>query len=293
MKNENLYYKESGAVGLIGIVLISVVGLVLSGILGIIYGFAILFIPFIYLNFFITLAYGGAIGYSLGKIGYFTKIRNYTVIVIFGVLFGFVAEYFGWVFWIQAFRDSGAPDFSIFEVFEDMGRIANRGAWSIFGITPTGIALYIIWIIEAIMIIGAAVVFAITGFGSKPFCERCNSWTDEINLKSTLNGTSNPIKLVTELENKNFDSLIQLASKESVFRQTRVTLSTCKKCNNEYYLTLNDVKVTINDKGKAEESEDTIVENLIINKQEFEEIKNLDKIERKKEIKKGKEEEKS
>ncbi|MCB0064841.1 MAG: hypothetical protein KDE19_22105, partial [Caldilineaceae bacterium] len=53
------YYQDSGKIGILGPLLMVVLALPATLIFGLVYGFAIYYIPFIYFNFFITLFYGG------------------------------------------------------------------------------------------------------------------------------------------------------------------------------------------------------------------------------------------
>lgn len=268
------YYKESGKIGLPGIVLMAAAGLIASAILGAIYGYAIFYIPFIYLNFFITIFFGVGVGLAIGKTGYFTKVRNRQAVLIFGLVFGIIAGYFGWIFWIHAASEQTVLDFNPENILTIMGDIAENGAWSMFGWTPTGAALYIIWAIEGLIIIIASIIFALSGIGRQPFCEECENWTEETTLTNTLEPIGDPGTLISGLEKNNIGELTKLkrVSPDESHR-TKVQLLNCPECGKSHYLTLEDIKVTVNDKGETKEDETTILENLILTNQSFDEIR--------------------
>ena len=274
MRNDNLYYKESGYVGIPGLALMTIAGLTTSILFGFIYAYAIFYIPFIYLNFFITLIFGAGIGLAVGKSGFLTKVRNKNVMLLFGLIFGLLAEYFGWVFWIYAASEQQLLSFNPSTVIYTMQGVAEFGAWSIFGWTPTGSALYIIWLIEGVMIVGAAVGTTLMGIGSNPFCEKCQRWTETTVLASYLEPIVNLPEFVDALENKRLEVLTNLANlKSSGDNRTRVELASCESCDNAHYLTLKEVRTNINDKGEPEVEENVLVENLVIDPATLDELK--------------------
>jgi hypothetical protein len=80
--------------------------------------------------------FGGAIGFMVGYAAKLGKVRNSGLVLLFGLGFGLLSEFLGWVVWVHA-DDSGL----ILNPVELMGEIqlvAVRGAWSVFGWTPTG-----------------------------------------------------------------------------------------------------------------------------------------------------------
>jgi len=52
-------------------------------------------------------------------------------------------------------------------------------------------------------------------------------------------------------------------------------LHSCNKCNNVHYLTVENISVLLNDKGEVQESKETIISNLVLNKEAFDKIKNM------------------
>lgn len=273
MNNTSPYYKESGAVGLKGIIFMALGGLIAGLILGAIYAYAIFYIPFIYISFLLTIGFGVGVGFAVGKAATFGQVRNGLAVIVAGAIAGIVASYFGWVFWIHAASEQTLLSFSPGLIFENMASIAEFGAWSIFGWTPSGIALYVIWTIEALIILVASVIFALAGFGREPFCEGCNNWTKSEVISSSLEIIENPTEFVTALEGGDLTPLTNLALTDpSEHLRTKVELISCSRCEESHFATVEIITVEVDDKGEADENEHTIIENLILDDKGYDKL---------------------
>ena len=264
MSQGNLYYKHSGAIGLMGPVYMLVFGVVSAVILGAIYAYLIYYIPFIYLNFFFTLGCGGIVGYLVGLGAKLGKTRNPTVVVLIGLIVGLLASYVGWVVWLYALTEHQALLLMPNELLQFLGLIAVDGVWSLFGWTPTGMALYAVWALEAIMIVGLCATLAWTVV-NMPFCERCNKWIEAEESIGPLAPIANPDELKAQLERGDytfFDSLKKNTDAES--SHAKVSIRHCPGCLQAFFLSVKSVAVKLDSDKKKEEEETTIIENLII-----------------------------
>ena len=263
MEKSSLYYKESGQLGTMGPTLMGIGGLIASLVLGAIYAYATFYIPFIYINFLITLGLGIGLGFVVGKAALIGKVRNQRAVVVFALVAGVLAEFFNWVFWIHAAFEQEMLTFSFSAILDVMQVLAEEGAWSVFGITPSGIMLYLVWLIEAGIIIGTTTLIAMGHAIGKPFCENCDRWVDTEVVSSRLARIIHPAKLVEDLENQDFTTITALEQVEhNATRRTKLELSTCKNCEQDHYLSVTMIDVEIDNEGKAEEKEDILVENL-------------------------------
>ncbi|MCP3924411.1 MAG: hypothetical protein GY714_17690 [Desulfobacterales bacterium] len=271
------YYEHSGTIGLMGLIYIILAGAIGSLLLGAIYGYAIFYIPFIYLNFFITLGFGGILGLLIGYSGKFGKVRNTKALVFFGLIFGIFAQYIGWVSWIHAFSGKeGAMVASPSNMYYVVKMVADNGAWSIFGWTPKGFSIYSIWTIEALMIIGASTLFACIPIVSTPFCERCNKWIDKEEFIFPLEPIENVEILTSQLEGSDFTILNLLKETDddaSIYTQLKLLF--CPDCQDSYFLTVTSVEITEDDKGEIEKNDDDIIENFVLTSDQYNKIKEL------------------
>ena len=96
--NENYhpFYKHSGKFGVHGPLLALLAAVVAGYPLGIIYAYLIKWIPFIYLNLFITAGYGLAFGFMTMALLKFAKVRNSSIALLTGLAVGLCAAYLSW-----------------------------------------------------------------------------------------------------------------------------------------------------------------------------------------------------
>src|SRR5688572_26585526 len=94
--NNANFYRHSGKTPLTGLFLLGLAGFIALPILGLIYGYAIYYIPSVYLSVLLVFGYAFANGFVLAKAASLGKIRNGLVIGLAGFCFGLFAEYIGW-----------------------------------------------------------------------------------------------------------------------------------------------------------------------------------------------------
>jgi len=274
MNQTNKYYEHSGSIGLIGPIYMLIFGAVGALIFGVIYGYAIFYIPFIYLNFFITLGFGGGVGFLIGIGGKLGKVRNSNALLFFGFIFGLFAEYVGWSSWILAASEQETLLVTPSSILSVIQTVSENGAWSIFGWTPTDTALYIIWVIEAVIIIGTSTMMAWGVISSTPFCEHCNKWIEEKDSILPLTPIDNPNVLVAQLEQGDYSSLTTLRKDDTEpTSYTQIDLLSCPSCQQSNFLTIKSITISKDSDGKEQKDEGTVIENLIITAEGYRMIK--------------------
>ncbi|MFX3625853.1 MAG: hypothetical protein ACN6I4_00705 [bacterium] len=182
--NENYYY-PTGSAGIVGKLVAYSLTVCVAFVLALIYNFLIVFIPFPYINFFITLGMGIVLGYSTKVFSKMGKLRNYRERAWIGLFAGIVVYYFQWASFVMF----ALLDFDIFidfplyieiivsplAMFETIALINKIGTWSIFSIPFNGIILTLVWIVEGLIII--AVPFILVRVQPlTPFSEILDKW---------------------------------------------------------------------------------------------------------------------
>lgn len=257
------YYQHSGHIELKSPIYMLTLGSLAALIFGVIYGYVTLYIPFIYLNFIITLGFGGIVGFFVGLGGKYGNVRNLKIMLLFGFIVGLLAEYIGWVSWIFAFSNQQYLALFPADLFYAAIRIADTGAQSIFDITAEGNGLYAIWVIEAAMIVGMSTIVARLTLSTTPFCEPCKKWIENEESFQSIEPINDPAQLKTQLERHNIEALTSLKLKTSPLGDfTLVNIKHCSSCDNSCFLTVKSMRI---DPANTENTiEHTVVENLAI-----------------------------
>ena len=272
----HLYYSESGTVSPVGMLTFFGLGLVAAAALGFVYALAVFYVPLVYVSVLLTAGFGFALAYVIGKIAYVAKVRKRSFILLGSLVIGIAGLYFAWVFWLWALSEFSLLSFSPAYVFDMMQLIGITGVWGIGDdSTVSGTMLYIVWAIEAAIIIGAAVILGRAFVTRQPFCEDCSKWTKETLISSRIEPIGDVRNFIERLEEKDFSVLTSLERvPENYARRTKVEISDCEGCDGSAYLTVENIQVSVDDEGKATENVTPFVENLRISHGDFTMLKN-------------------
>lgn len=272
------FYRHSGKAPILGLILMGVAGFVVTPILGLIYGYLLRYIPLIYINFFIVLGYAYAVSFVISKMARIGKVRNMFLLGLAGLFFGLLAEYIGWVSWIAAMV--GDPSYLLaflhpLDILHIIKEIAKEGAWSLNGATPTGWQLYLIWFIEACMVIGGITYLTITSLFKIPFCEESDTWTESKGVIAAFGTISDESSFKESIKQGNFSKFNELKPALTQNQFTILELYECPVCKNFHVLNVKKLTTARDRKGKQNNKEHTIISNLIINQSTLGSIKRL------------------
>lgn len=257
------HYMHSGKAPAGGVLLTLVGGLITGIIMGAVYGFLIYWSPFVYINAIITLVCGVGLGMTVGGLAKVGKLRNAGLVTVLALVVALAAYYVHWPVWVGLMTEAQvtAPG----ELWAFISAINAMGPWSIFGWTPTGFALWAIWGVEAIVIIGGGVLLA-RGVIDVPFCEDTNQWATETVLPEQF----------ALIESPSLDSPASLLralqpNADSPKAYVEVSVATAEgselRC-----VSLNNVIVETDKDGKEEEKKEAIVKNMIFDRDSFERL---------------------
>jgi hypothetical protein len=274
-------YRHSGAISPVGILLASTVGIVVAVVLGVVYAFAVVNIPFVYINALLTFCFGLAMGKSVGWGAKQGKIRNPFVATAYGFLIGLIGLYVAWgtdflarIVIPSKVQMEYINAYSPFVLIEYIKWFYENGAWGLkHGGNVTGIPLAIVWAIEASLIVGGATYFARSAIVHHPYCESCGRWTKIVpgNRHLSLMGAG---ELLSQLLSGDLAALTRfnLAQNESTYLQ--LDLASCTTCTESHYLTIQQVTQTIDKEGKLKTELKAIVRNMWINAEDLPLIQN-------------------
>ncbi len=271
------YYAPSGKFSNLSILYFILAALIAFPILGLIYSYCIWYIPFVYINFFITAGFGFALGWLISflviNLG---KVRNTSMATLFGALGGLIAIYFHWAVWVDLVINvsSGSEsdmiatsNIKIFEVFslaQNPGvlfslikEINGFGTWGIVGGAVSGTFLTLIWLVEFIIIMAISTLLPM-GAARKPFSETDDSWFEEQQLAPFIFIDAKE-KLIADIEEADVEAFQAIGLSENPDQNHSIfTLYDSKEGIS--YLTIENNTGKINDDGKVEFESDQIVE---------------------------------
>lgn len=268
------YYQPSGKFSPLSIILLLLMAITIFPLLALAYTYASWYIPFVYINFILTIAFGFAVGYMVNtfviKQG---KVRNVWLGALLAAIGGLIAMYFNYVIWLNLLFHLEAdpmgpePDSLITQilnfavnpvaVFSLMKEINAIGTWGIKSSSAvSGTFLTIIWLIEAAVVIGLPAFMSISRT-SLPFCESSNSWAEEIAIGG-FNSIENKDEFIANLEIGDLSQLTGLGKTEeeessSLHFFKMEESATC-------YVSVNNHQIDYDEDGKPDLKLDNVIE---------------------------------
>jgi hypothetical protein len=274
----NNVYKLSGKSGnifIIGLLL----GPILVTLLCIIYAYIDVYNPMVYLTFlaFLGLLYGIIIIQKI--IIKLSKCRNKNSSIIYGLIVGLFGVYSSWcTFLYVMFREENFPIelldlmFNPSMIYELANTLSVDGYYTLFGIEVKGGFLWLIWIIEAIGIIGAGALGGLTVMHEEIFCEDCDRWAEDIdfNLRLSIDDKIAAKKIIETEISKILDYPIYDGFNSD---HIRINLHQCSKCQNTSTIDIDLISYETNDKGEIKKNNQDFSEVYILNTNQFKQFR--------------------
>ncbi|QQR54311.1 hypothetical protein IPG41_03845 [Candidatus Peregrinibacteria bacterium] len=252
----------NGAVGALA------AGLISCLLLGPLYALLVFYVPFIYILFVFTLAYGILVGKSVGWAALKGNLQNQKIAVLLGFVTGLFAVYVQWVIWL--YLQEGAWFFNPMEGMGALQNLALQGVWSLNSWTPTGNSLYGIWALEAAVIVSLSSLMSVYYLRDSIYCEECKQWLDDQKQEESIVSLPNE-----ELMNRIYSGDLEAFKKLRTYKNTqsdyeipdpyaRLTLNQCPQCKNLNVLSLIKCSYYTNAEGELQVAEDTLIDKLLI-----------------------------
>lgn len=260
-----MFYRHSWKAPIGGLLLVGAAGLLSTLILGLIYGYVMFYIPFVYIKVIIMIGYPIAIGFILSFAVQRGKVRNDLLVGLAGVGFGILADYMGWVAWIAAALRN--TDYLIVffypgDILYFMQEVAKVGFYVIGSSRPTGAILYLIWLVEAAVVVGVTAYMVIKNHLDTPFCEECNQWVETERYLGLYSPLANSSKFKKAVKEGDFSVFTELKPSQMGNRFTKLTMRECQTCQNFRVLNVKGLNISVNSKQKLESKEEAIISNL-------------------------------
>ena len=278
------YYIPTGKISPTSFIYFGLASFILLPILALLYTYLVWYIPFIYINFFITAGFGFGAGIMISyfsiKLG---KVRNPKVAAILGLLGGLIALYFSWVIWVDLvfnigesygtdrigittsnvkFKELLELAFQPGFLFDTILEINKVGTWGIRTATVSGTLLFVFWFIEALIILVIATILPYFS-SKKPFCEFNNEWFKEIKLPS-FNFIEDTQSIISSLESNDRNSFDTIESESNSENKSHSIFTLYSSQKGESYLSIENKLASINDKGEVDFDNDEFIEYIEI-----------------------------
>jgi hypothetical protein len=240
------YYKPSGKFAPQGVIAGLLAGAIAAVPLAFLYDYGIVMIPSAKLRGISTFFFGALIGVATGFGLYWGKVRNKPAAAITGAATGAFALYISWIAWLMHLQFPARWIFNVsrvalhpVRVWHVMGVVNGIGTWSYGkGDPEKGTMLWIIWALEALIILLTSTGIAVAIITRKPFCERCMQWCSD-SYKLLFAPTLAASAFKSMLESGSVSELAKLTPASSKQPHFRVDLHTCGACRG-----LNTVSLT-------------------------------------------------
>jgi hypothetical protein len=265
-------YSHSGAVPVLGGLMTVAAGVLAAAILAPIYAYSFRYIPIIYLNVFITLAFGAGIGFAVAMAARWGKVRSNFFLGAIALLSTLLGLYLYWAayLWALAGFDQVGP-IALFPpvLVEFSQQLFENGSWGMKEGEPIkGWFLATIWLVESIVVLTLAMVVAFYD-SERPFCETCNVWTDIEPGVARLASTGQE----PEWQQVLAGDLPALASFDPAepgsAQYVRLDAARCPRCEDTRFLTINAVQIVVDKNGQPSEKATPLVTNAIITPAQF------------------------
>lgn len=207
------------------------------------------------------------------------KCRSTAWIAATGAFGGFAALFFAWAFFAAVLLRNQGLEMPLTHFVTNpgalwpfLGLLSETGWFEIKGVAPKGGFLWVLWILEAAIVVGAPTLIALGVDGETAFCESCNEWCDdEESIDLRLPGDDQ----VNALCEAGLMGLTSVAFPKSEDEPVlRVSLQRCPSCDFAVY-TVGEVTRHYDERGELVESATELVGSTVANPKELRRFEKL------------------
>lgn len=280
------FYKHSGRITPLGLLLGILAGAVTAIVAAIVYAYADLYIPLIYLNALLCIFFGVVVGAASAVAMQRGKVRNIPVALFIVTLVTALAYYVCWVVWMSAVIDRYGHDREFSWIWLashphavwQLGTFINeKGTWALGHSdkeNTNGIFLGIIWIFEGVTIFVSALLVAKSVLGDRPFCERCNQWCTKETQLTTVAATNVAAIKQMVLEHR-FNDLAALGDSDNHW--IALMHQYCDNCKMIHTITAGQHRITVDKRGRRQTTKTMLINKMLVSAEEVERIRAMRK----------------
>jgi len=270
MMTHSRYYQPSGRVSP-RVLLLGVLALPALALAATLYSYVTLYLPIIGLvTVILTVGLGFGSALATNLVLHHGKVRSRWFAALVSLGLGLFTTWFMWVTWGYAVLHRGeGSDVSFLAMVWPPGlwRLINAvnetGAWSFKGATPTGGVLWVMWAIEAGILLGFPLVTGLS-VANEPYCEHCDTWCGHVKALF-ITPPLERAETAEHLERLDFGWLSTMGSvsRPPPPRFTRWDLYECG-CRATNAVSAVGVEVKVDEKGEAQVTESPVLSGLLL-----------------------------
>lgn len=279
-----MYYQHSGRFTFGGVLVGLAVGAAGAFVSAYAYSFGLIHIPEAHLAAFATVAFGALAGAGAGFGLIWGHVRSKTAALLVGAISSILALYLSWAMWIEAVLErDGDKGISWTKLAQHprgiwfMMKLINRfGTWTFDNSkTPTtGWELWIVWAIEAALVVGIGIAVTIFVQRRHAYCETCGHWCRR-SAQLFLAPSSDINQLKMQIEAKNVQALEALGLGSKTGDHVHVALESCNTCGQFHTLSVGQVTVRKKKFGQPQVESRKLVRQMIVGAGEAQAIRQL------------------
>ena len=267
-----MLYKHSGRFSFFGLIVAAAVGFGAAVVMAYLYGWGIIHIPEVKLAVAATIAFGCLVGAAAGYGLVWGKVRNGALAAGFSGGASILALYLSWAVWVAKtlgsqqvaeinWLDLAAQPSALWSL---ICKINQYGTWSLSSGTSTnGGILWIIWFLEAVIVIVGGVLVGRGVVESHPFCEACEAWCRS-RAKILLAAPPSTPQLKMELQANNFSTLEKLGPANMGANHLIIEMDSCERCRQFQTMNLTQATLERTKKGKVSVHHQTLLRHLLL-----------------------------
>jgi hypothetical protein len=204
-------------------------------VIGVVYALAVRHIPFVNL---LTLAgapvFGAMVamaaehGFTAGRVRH--REAGLAVVMV-AVALGFYASWVVWVAAVIGSTEALSLAWQPIELLRTIEAINAAGPWKFQGWRATGAMLWMLWLVEAVLIFGAAYLSAegdLRRLTTRPFCTQCAQWIGRAEGVANFGlGTDESSVVREHVRAREWEYFAELGASEDVDNGHRVLIAQC------------------------------------------------------------------
>jgi len=268
-----MYYKNSGRFSLGGLLIGAALRTAASVVLAWAYARGIILIPEARAAIAATIFFGALIGVATAYGLIWGKVRNEAVYLTVTGIVSTIALYFSWAIWVDAtLHQQKIPgNYTWTSLAQRPGAlwdlvclINKYGTWGLEkGSATNGLGLWLIWGLEAAIVIGIAMALSIGVLHRHAFCEACNLWCKR-GARIVLAPPQSVAQLKLQLEANDMKGLEGLAPGNKSANHLKIDLDSCPQCCQFHTMSLTYTGIQRSKWGKQTMDSKTLMQHLVV-----------------------------